>query len=66
MMPKMKTKRAARKRVKVTGTGKLVRAGGWKQHKLEKKSAKRRRKLRKNKPIAKADAKNMRALVPYL
>ena len=65
-MPKMKTKRAARKRVKVTGTGKIVRAGAWKQHKLEKKSAKRRRKLRKNKPLAKADMKVMRELVPYL
>ena len=34
-MPKMKTKRGARKRLKRTGSGKLMRAGGWKQHKLE-------------------------------
>jgi large subunit ribosomal protein L35 len=65
-MPKMKTKRAARKRLRVTGSGKLTRAGGWKQHKLEKKDPKRRRKLRQGKPIAPADAKRMRALVPYL
>src|SRR5439155_906369 len=41
-MPKMKTKRGAAKRVKRTGSGKLRRAGGWKQHKLEKKQKKRR------------------------
>ena len=34
-MPKMKTKRGARKRLKRTASGKLMRAGGWKQHKLE-------------------------------
>jgi large subunit ribosomal protein L35 len=65
-MPKLKTKRSAAKRLKVTATGKLVRAGGWKQHKLEKKSSKRRRQLRKNKPVAAADQKKMRPLVPYL
>ena len=45
-MPKIKTKRSARKRLKVTGTGKLMRRQGWKRHKLEGKSPKRRRKLR--------------------
>jgi large subunit ribosomal protein L35 len=65
-MPKMKTKRAAAKRLKKTGSGKLRRAGGWKQHKLEKKDPKRRRKLRKGKAIAKADEPRMRVLVPYL
>ena len=65
-MPKMKTKRAAAKRLKVTGTGKLKRAGAWKQHKLEKKHPKRRRKLRHSQLISKADAHNMRVLVPYL
>ena len=65
-MPKLKTKRSAAKRLKVTGTGKIMRAGGWKQHHLEWKSPKRRRKLRKNKPILAADQKKMRRLVPYL
>jgi large subunit ribosomal protein L35 len=65
-MPKMKTKRAAAKRVKKTGSGKLRRAGAWKQHKLEHKSPKRRRKLRKNRVVAKADQKRLRELVPYL
>ena len=65
-MPKMKTKRAARKRLKKTASGKLKRAGAWKQHKLEKKHPKRRRKLRASKLIAKADAPRLAVLVPYL
>ena len=65
-MPKMKTKRAAAKRLKKTGTGKLKRAGAWKQHKLEKKSPKRRRKLRKNQMISPADQPTLLRLVPYL
>ncbi len=65
-MPKLKTKRSAAKRLKVTATGKLMRAGGWKQHKLEWKPSKRKRKLRKNKPVSAADQKKMRRLVPYL
>ena len=65
-MPKMKTKRGARKRLKRTASGKLVRAGGWKQHKLEAKSPKRRRRLRKKQVIDKADQARMDVLVPYL
>jgi large subunit ribosomal protein L35 len=65
-MPKMKTKRGARKRLKRTASGKLVRAGGWKQHKLESKQPKRRRRLRKSKAIDAADAARMQVLVPYL
>jgi large subunit ribosomal protein L35 len=65
-MPKMKTKRGARKRLKRTGSGKLVRAGGWKQHKLEGKAPKRRRHLRKSKAIDRADEARMQVLVPYL
>ena len=45
-MPKMKTKRGAAKRFKKTASGQLKRAGGWKQHKLEKKQPGRRRRLR--------------------
>ena len=65
-MPKMKTKRGAAKRVKKTATGHLKRAGGWKQHKLEKKQPGRRRRLRQGKLIAKADVPRMSSLVPYL
>jgi large subunit ribosomal protein L35 len=65
-MPKMKTKRGAAKRLKKTGTGKLKRAGGWKQHKLEGKQPKRRRGLRKSKIVAKSDEARLQVLVPYL
>lgn len=46
-MPKMKTSRSAAKRFKVTGTGKLKRAKAYKSHILTKKTAKRKRNLRK-------------------
>lgn len=65
-MPKMKTKRAAKKRFKVTATGKVIRAGAFKQHKLEKKHPKRRRNARKNKPVAKEDEAVIKRLIPYL
>jgi large subunit ribosomal protein L35 len=65
-MPKIKTKRGAAKRVRATGTGKLMRAKGWKSHLLEWKPSKRKRQLRKETVIAPADVKRMRRLVPYL
>jgi len=65
-MPKMKTKRSAAKRIRATGTGKLVRAKGWKQHLLEAKPAKRKRQLRKASHIDPADVRRTRRLVPYL
>jgi large subunit ribosomal protein L35 len=65
-MPKMKTKRGAAKRLKKTASGKLKRAGGWKQHKLEGKQPRRRRRLRKSKIVSAADERNLKVLVPYL
>ena len=65
-MPKMKTKRAAAKRLKVTGTGKLKRQRGWKRHKLEAKPPKRKRRLRKPGLISPADTPRLKPLVPYL
>jgi large subunit ribosomal protein L35 len=65
-MPKMKTKRAAAKRLKKTASGALKRHRGWKRHLLESKSPKRRRRLRKPATIAKVDEPRLRAIVPYL
>jgi large subunit ribosomal protein L35 len=65
-MPKMRTKRAAAKRLKITGTGKLKRNRGWKRHKLEAKPPKRKRRLRKQVLVSKADAPRLKRLVPYL
>jgi large subunit ribosomal protein L35 len=65
-MPKMKTKRAAAKRLTATGSGKLMRRSGWKRHLLEAKPPKRKRQLRKASPIAPVDAPRLKPLVPYL
>ena len=65
-MPKMKTKRAAAKRLKRTASGKLKRSRGWKRHKLEAKSPKRKRQLRRGAVISPADQPRLDVLVPYL
>ena len=65
-MPKMRTKRAAAKRLKITGTGKLKRNRGWKRHKLEAKPPKRKRRLGKAVLVAKVDEPRLKRLVPYL
>ena len=65
-MPKMKTKRAAAKRFKVTGTGKLVRNKAFKSHILTKKSTKRKRNLRKDIVADETNVKQMKRCLPYL
>ncbi len=65
-MPKMKTSRAAAKRFKVTGTGKLKRAKAYKSHILTKKSTKRKRNLRKSAITDVTNVKNMKKILPYL
>jgi large subunit ribosomal protein L35 len=65
-MPKMKTKRAAAKRLKKTASGKLKRRSGWKRHMLEGKEPKRRARLRKARLIDPVDAPRLKPLVPYL
>ena len=61
-MPKMKTKRAAAKRFKTTGTGKLMKMKANKSHILNKKSTKRKRTLRK---AVATNAKMMKRMLPY-
>ncbi len=65
-MPKMKTKKAAAKRFKVTGTGKLKRYKAYKSHILTKKSQKRKRNLRKPAMTDASNVKNMKKILPYL
>ena len=65
-MPKMKTNRAAAKRFKVTGTGKLKRNKAYKSHILTKKSTKRKRNLRKPTVTDATNVKNMKKVLPYL
>ena len=62
-MPKIKTSSGARKRFKVTGTGKLLRKQGMLSHNLGKKSQKRKRKLAGDAPVSGA---NERAVLGQL
>jgi large subunit ribosomal protein L35 len=66
IMPKMKTCRAAAKRFKVTGSGKLVRNKAYKSHILTKKSQKRKRNLRKDIVVDATNVKNMKKAMPYI
>ena len=63
---KLKTKRAAAKRFKVTGTGKLVRNKAYKSHILTKKTTKRKRGLRKDTVLDQTNVKTMKKILPYL
>ena len=65
-MPKMKTNRAAAKRFKVTGTGKLKRMKANKSHILTKKSSKRKRYLRTATMTDKTNEQVMKKILPYL
>ena len=64
-VPKMKTKRAAAKRSKTTGTGKLMKMKAYKSHILNKKSTKRKRNLRKATEVDATNAKMMKRILPY-
>ena len=64
-MPKMKTKRAAAKRFKATGGGRIRRSTAGKQHIMRGKSANRLRKLKKNSMVDPVDEPRIRRLLPY-
>ena len=59
-MPKMKTKSSAKKRFKVTGTGKLKRKHAFKSHILTKKSKKRKLALTHSTLVHKSDESNIK------
>lgn len=65
-MPKVKTSRAAAKRFKKTGTGKIVRHKAYKSHILTKKTQKRKRNLRKAAVLDQTNVKNMKKILPYI
>jgi large subunit ribosomal protein L35 len=64
-MPKMKTNRAAAKRFKVTGSGRIRRSKSGLNHGMQEKSKKRLRRLRKNDMVDKAMANRVKLLLPY-
>ncbi|MEI6700134.1 MAG: 50S ribosomal protein L35 [Actinomycetota bacterium] len=62
-MPKMKTDKGAAKRVKVTGSGKLMRRKQNLNHILEKKSSARKRRLHGETEISSQQDKNIRKML---
>lgn len=65
-MPKIKTNRAAAKRFKRTGTGKIVRARAFKSHILTKKARGRKRRLRQTTVIDAVNVGAVKRMLPYL
>jgi large subunit ribosomal protein L35 len=62
-MPKNKTHSGASKRLKVTGTGKILRQHTGMRHRLEKKSSKETRSLAGTVEVAKPDLKRVKRLL---
>ena len=62
-MPKMKTDSGAKKRIKVTGSGRLRRRKAFRGHLLEKKSSKRTRRLGREADVSPGQAKNVKKLM---
>ena len=64
-MPKIKTHSGAKKRFKLTKTGKVKRAHAFKSHILNKKTSKRKRNLRKTVIADVTNVAAVRKMVPY-
>ncbi|MEY4458043.1 MAG: ribosomal protein [Actinomycetota bacterium] len=62
-MPKQKTHSGAKKRFKITGTGKLKKQGAGMRHNLESKSSEVTRRLNKDRVLAPADQKFVKKLL---
>ena len=62
-MPKLKTKRAAAKRFRLTGRGKVRRKQAGKSHLLTKKTSKRKRGLRRLTLSAGANARHIKVMI---
>jgi large subunit ribosomal protein L35 len=62
-MPKIKTKSAAKKRFKVTGTGKIMRRPTMRSHNLEHKSSKRKRGFGLERELAPADRSALKKML---
>jgi len=62
-MPKLKTNSSAKKRFKLTGSGKIKRKHAFKNHILTKKETKQKRNLRHFTVVDKSDEKNIKSLL---
>ena len=65
-MPKLKTRKAAAKRFSKSGTGKLMRRKAFKNHLLQHKSAKRKRRISGMAVVNERDAENVQMMLPDL
>jgi len=64
-MPKLKTKRSAAKRFRITATGKVKKANAFKNHILTKKSPKRMRRLAQGGLVHETNLAEVKRLLPY-
>jgi large subunit ribosomal protein L35 len=62
-MPKLKTKSGAKKRFKVTGTGKIKHKRAYKNHILTKKETKQKRRLANKSLVNKSDMQNVKDML---
>ena len=62
-MPKLKTKSGAKKRFKITGTGKIKHKRAFKNHILTKKETKQKRRLGNKSLVSKADMNNVKTML---
>ncbi len=62
---KMKTHKGIAKRIKKTGTGKLMYKKGFRNHKQVKKASARKRRLKKEKELENTHANDYRQMIPY-
>jgi len=65
-MPKLKTRRSAAKRFKLTGSGKIARRKANRNHLLEHKTTRRKSRLSKKAIVDRRDEENVRLMLPYL
>ncbi|WP_406613715.1 50S ribosomal protein L35 [Mycoplasma corogypsi] len=59
----MKTKSALKKRIKVTGTGKIMREQAFRSHLAQNKTTKQKRQSRKSVQMSRSDLKRFKALI---
>jgi len=62
-MPKMKSKKALTKRIKVTGTGKIIRGSAYRSHLAPNKTTKQKRHSRKSRLVSASDYKRIKYLI---
>jgi large subunit ribosomal protein L35 len=65
-MPKLKSRKAAAKRFRRSGSGKIMRRKAFKNHILQHKTATRKRRLSQPALVHERDAENVELMLPYL